>query len=193
MFGLYALKPWYADRLAGLRQILIAHRVAPSTITAAGVVFGAGAGLALALLPAGPWAGVVVAVLLIARLGCANLDGGLARATGRGTRFGVVVNELGDRLAEFATLAGVFALAPSALVLVAALAATAPSWIALAGAAAFAPRIQGGPVGKTERCLLMVVIAATGWAEPVLLVLTGGCVLTAGLRLYRLRRALVPS
>ena len=193
MYGLYALKPWYGHRLAGLRRVLIAHRVAPNAVTSAGVVFGAGAGLVLAVAPVGPWAAVVVAILLLARLGCANLDGGLARATGRGTRFGVVVNELGDRLAELAALAGLFALAPPALVLGAALATTAPSWVALAGTAAFAPRSQGGPVGKTERCALLVVIAATGWVVPVVAVLIGGSVLTAGMRLHGLRRQLAAS
>ena len=55
---------------------------------------------------AGPVAAAAVGVLLAARLACANLDGGVARDSGRSTRFGAVVNELGDRLAEFAALAG---------------------------------------------------------------------------------------
>ena len=58
----------------------------PSAITIAGIVFGGGAGAALALLRPGPVAGVVVAALLAARLGCANLDGGVAREGGRATR-----------------------------------------------------------------------------------------------------------
>src|SRR6516162_2528314 len=77
--GLYSFKSWYAGRLAPVRRFLVAARVPPGAITAAGIVFGGSAGAALALLRPGPGAGVVVALLLAARLACANLDGGVAR------------------------------------------------------------------------------------------------------------------
>ena len=121
-------------------------------LTVTGIGFGAAAGVAIALIPAGPIAG---------------LDGrGAARRSARAvptwtarwpgslapsSRFGFVTNELGDRLAEFAALAGVLALA-------------APGWVVAGGACRHAaelgrarrcgrgaPRVQGGPVGKTER------------------------------------------
>ncbi|MCA6096075.1 phosphatidate cytidylyltransferase [Streptomyces sp. SCA3-4] len=189
MNGLYALKPWYAARLGGLRTALARRGVSPDSLTAAGVLCAAGAGAALALLPA-PLAAAPVVPLLAARLAFANLDGALARDTGRTTRRGVVLNELGDRAADLLVLAGFLPHAPLWLVAVAALAATLPSWVSLAGTAAGAPRRNGGPVGKTERCLLTAVVAATGWAVPVLAVVAVGSVLTAGLRLEWLRREL---
>ena len=70
--------------------------------------------------------------------------------------------------------------------MVAALAASTPSWVSLAGVAAGAPRLNGGPVGKTERCAVLVAVAATGWAAPLLAVLAAGSLLTAGLRLRRI-------
>ena len=130
-----------------------------------------------------------MAALLAARLACANLDGGVARDGDRATPFGSVLNEVGDRAAEFAVLAGCLAFAPAALVLAAALAATLPSWVALAGAAAGLARIQGGPVGKTERCLLLVLLAAVGSPAVFLGVLAAGSALTALVRLARLARA----
>ncbi|MFD9871468.1 CDP-alcohol phosphatidyltransferase family protein [Streptomyces niveus] len=182
MNGLYALKPWYASRLSGVRAALVRREVSPDTLTAAGVVSAAGAAAAVAWLPAGPLAALPVAALLAARLAFANLDGALARDTGRTTRRGAVLNELGDRAADLVVLAGFVALAPLWLVAVAALAATLPSWVSLAGTAAGAPRRNGGPVGKTERCLLVVVAAATGWAVPVLAVIAVGSMLTAVVR-----------
>ncbi|MFI6083493.1 CDP-alcohol phosphatidyltransferase family protein [Streptomyces sp. NPDC051217] len=182
MNGLYALKPWYASRLSGVRAALVRREVSPDTLTAAGVVSAAGAGAAVALLPAGPLAALPVAVLLAARLAFANLDGALARDTGRTTRRGAVLNELGDRAADLVVLAGFITLAPLWLVAVAGLAATLPSWVSLAGTAAGAPRRNGGPVGKTERCLLVVIATATGWAVPVLLVIAAGSALTAVVR-----------
>jgi CDP-diacylglycerol--glycerol-3-phosphate 3-phosphatidyltransferase len=192
--GLYALKPWYADRLASARGVLAARGVAPGTVTTAGIGFGALAGLALATVRSPLVAAVLVAALLALRLAAANLDGALARETGTSTRWGAVVNELGDRGAELAVLAGCFALAPPWLVLLTMLAASAPSWVALAGAAAGAARINGGPVGKTERCLLLVVLAGMpAHADVPLVVIAVGSALTAAARLRALHRALEPE
>ena len=186
--GLYSFKSWYARRLAPVRRHLVAANVPPSLITMTGICFGAGAGAVLALMRPGPAAGAAVAALLAARIACANLDGGVARDGDRATPFGAVLNEIGDRAAELAVLAGCLVLAPAALVLAAALAATLPSWVALAGAAAGLGRIQGGPVGKTERCLLLALIAAIGWPTVLLGVLAAGSALTAAVRLARLAR-----
>jgi CDP-diacylglycerol--glycerol-3-phosphate 3-phosphatidyltransferase len=189
--GLYALKPWYADRLAGIRRRMAERGVAPGTVTAAGVVFGLLAGLVLATVRDPAMAAVLVGTLLALRLAAANLDGALARETGTSTRWGAVVNELGDRAAELAVLAGCFALAPPWLVLLAMLAGSTPSWVALAGAAPGAARINGGPVGKTERCLLLTVLAAVpAYAGPLLVVIAAGSTLTAALRLRRLHHML---
>lgn len=184
--GLYALKPWYARKLSGVRGALARRGVSPDTLTVAGVVCAAGAAAALAWLPA-PLAALPVAALLAARLAFANLDGALARDTGRTTRRGALLNELGDRAADLAVLAGFLTLAPLWLVATAALAATLPSWVSLAGAAAGAERLNGGPVGKTERCALVVVAAVSGWWVPVLAVIAAGSALTAiarGVRLW---------
>ena len=97
--GLYSFKSWYADLLAPVRRILVAANVPPAAVTMAGIAFGGGAGAALASLRPGLVAGAVVAALLAARLGCANLDGGVARDGDRATPFGSVLNEAGDRAA----------------------------------------------------------------------------------------------
>jgi CDP-diacylglycerol--glycerol-3-phosphate 3-phosphatidyltransferase len=189
MNGLYVLKPWYAGRLAGIRDRLAGRAVSPHAVTVTGVAAGAAAGVALAVLPAGV-AALAVAPLLATRLAAANVDGGLARQAGRCTPWGAVVNEVGDRLADLAMLAGFAALAPAGWVCAALFTATLPSWVALAGAAAGAARVNGGPVGKTERCLLVAIAAAVGHPVPVLGALVAGSVLTAGLRLAGLYRGL---
>ncbi|WP_223281132.1 CDP-alcohol phosphatidyltransferase family protein [Streptomyces antnestii] len=182
MNGLHALKPRYADRLSGVRRALAARQVPPGALTAAGVGCAGGAAAALAFLPA-PLAALPVAVLLAARLACAHLAGALARDTGRTTRRGAVLNELGDRAADLLVVAGFLPPAPLWLVATAAFAATLPSWVSLAGAAAGAPRRSGGPVGRTERCLLAIVAAASGLAVPVLAVMAAGSAVTALIRL----------
>jgi CDP-diacylglycerol--glycerol-3-phosphate 3-phosphatidyltransferase len=194
--GLYGLKPWFADRLGVVRRFLVRHSISPNTISFCGIGFGAAAGLSLATMSVGAVRGVVVAALLVARLACANLDGAVARESGRVGRFGAVVNELGDRCAELFALAGLAGCITIVgtrewLLASAALACSAPSWVSLAGAAAGAPRVQGGPVGKTERCLLLVVIAAFGHVVPLLFVLAIGSALTAVVRAVRIRSLLM--
>jgi len=104
--GLYALKPWYARRLVTILDRLDPSRVTPNAVSAAGVVAGAVGGLTLAIAAPGVVAAVVVALAAAARLACANLDGGLARRRGATSRWGGLVNEVTDRLADLALLAG---------------------------------------------------------------------------------------
>jgi CDP-diacylglycerol--glycerol-3-phosphate 3-phosphatidyltransferase len=129
-------------------------------------------------------------VALAGRLACANLDGGLARATGRSTPVGSLVNELSDRLADLVVIAALAAHTTPAWVAAAALGSTLPSWVALAGAAAGAPRVQGGPVGKTERCVIAVVAAGTGLAALACAAVAAGGVVTAAVRLRTVLAAL---
>ena len=192
MNGLYALKPWYTRRLAFIVDAAVARQISPDVFTTAGVL---AAGCAGAAIARGCWP--LAAVLLALRLAGANLDGTVARARNVARPWGFVVNEIGDRASDLATFAGLAVWAarqhgpglhwlswPVVLVLLAALSATLPTFAALAGAGAGATRLNGGPLGKTERCLA----AITATAFPVLIPLVAtqlitGSVLTAALRL----------
>jgi CDP-diacylglycerol---glycerol-3-phosphate 3-phosphatidyltransferase len=141
---------------------------------------------------------------LAMRLAGANLDGAVARARGVSRPWGFVVNEIGDRASDLLTFAGLAVFAarqsgpgfqwlswPVLQVIVAALAATLPTFASLAAAAAGASRRNGGPLGKTERCLFVVVATAFPVILPVILVqLVNGSLLTAVLRLRAAHREL---
>lgn len=199
MIGLYALKPWYTRRLTPILNTAVAHNVSPDAFTAAGVVAAGAAGVTIAL---GWWP--LAAVFLALRLAGANLDGAVARARGVSRPWGFVVNEIGDRTSDLLTFAGlaVFAarlhgpgfqwLSWSVIqVLAAALAATLPTFASLAAAAAGATRRNGGPLGKTERCLFVLVATAFPVIMPfVLMQLVNGSILTTVLRLRAARREL---
>jgi CDP-diacylglycerol--glycerol-3-phosphate 3-phosphatidyltransferase len=76
-------------------------------------------------------------------------------------------------------------------VLAAALAATLPTFASLAAAAAGATRRNGGPLGKTERCLFVALATAFPVIMPVILTqLVNGSILTTVLRLRAARREL---
>ena len=181
MIGLYGLKPSYAKVLRPMVDALESRDISPDTVSAAGVLCAAAAGMVVAFAEPGPAAALLVTALLAGRLGCANMDGTLARR--RAPRaFGGVVNEVGDRAADLALLAGLV----THLGWVAAavmLAAAMPSWASLAVASSGGPRSNSGPMGKTERCALLVVATATGWFVPIAAALLVGSVLTATVRL----------
>ena len=199
MIGLYALKPWYTKRLTPILNTAVAHNVSPDVFTAAGVVAAGAAGVTIAL---GWWP--LAALFLALRLAGANLDGAVARARGVSRPWGFVLNEIGDRASDLLTFAGlaVFAarlhgpgfqwLSWSVIqVLAAALAATLPTFASLAAAAAGATRRNGGPLGKTERCLFIVLATAIPFIMPVLLMqMVNGSILTTVLRLRAARREL---
>lgn len=192
MQGLYAFKPWYTRRLTRFVDGAVSRGLSPDLFTAVGVAGAALAGLALAL---GWWWAALP--LLAVRLAGANLDGAVARARGVSRPWGFVLNELGDRSSDLLMLAGLAWWAAqhsgTALVwvLVATLAATLPTFASLSAAGAGATRRNGGPLGKTERCLLAVVgCAIPSWLVGVCVLLVAGSVLTAALRLRATHREL---
>lgn len=199
MKGLYALKPWYTKRLTPIVNAAVTHQVSPDVFTAAGVVAAGVAGVAVAL---GWWP--LAAVFLALRLAGANLDGAVARPREVSRPWGFVVNEIGDRTSDLLTFAGLAVWAarrggpglhwlswPVLQVLVAALAATLPTFASLAAAAAGATPRNGGPLGKTERCLF--VLKATAFPVIMLVLsaqLVNGSLITTVPRLRAARREL---
>ena len=163
MVSLYSLKYWYTRRLGVIIQASVRRGISPDVWTAVGVI---AAALGCGALVMGWW--ILAFILLAARLGGANLDGAVARARGVSRPFGFVLNEIGDRLSDLFIMAGLVGLALRIgsstttvyLTLIALATATLPTFISLAAAGAGAARLNGGPFGKTERCLAAVVAAA---------------------------------
>lgn len=187
--GLYAFKPWYARRLRSIVDIAAARDISPDLFSLVGVL---GAAVAAVGIARGWW--LVAAVALAVRLAGANLDGAVARASGRSRPWGFVVNELGDRASDLLMFVGLAGLAARdgwtspdvLLVCAAALAATLPTFVSLATAAATddVVRLNGGPLGKTERCALAVLAAAIpGWLPVIAVVIVAGSLVTAAARL----------
>ena len=195
--GLYALKPWYTRRLGRAIQWAVRRRLSPDLFTYLGLTCAFAAGVAIFF---GWWP--MAALALAGRLAGANLDGAVARARSVSRPWGFALNEVGDRASDLAMVAGLAGLAvrePSCLggiasltwVLAAGLAATLPTFASLAVAGAGGPRANGGPVGKTERCLLAVVAAGVpSWIPALSAIVLGGSLVTSVLRLVAGHRVL---
>ena len=156
-------------RLAPVRRGLVAANVPPAVITMTGIVLGGGAGAALALPRPGPAAARRWPRCWPPGSPAPTLTAGWP-GTGPGHPFGAVLNEVGDRAASCRAgrLPGFRAgrAGPSG---------GAGGHAAVLGGAGWSGgrlgRIQGGPVGKTERCLLLALLAAIGFP----LVFSGCC------------------
>jgi phosphatidylglycerophosphate synthase len=160
-----------------LAQFLAAKGVTPNAVSIAGLMVGAGSGVALAATgrfasgAAVPFLLIVAAVLILLRGFCNILDGMIAVEAGRGTRVGVLYNEVPDRLADAATMVGAgFAVGGDAnlgwlAALLAVLISYARAQIAVAGAG----QDFSGPMAKPMRMVLVVAaalytaLAPEGW------------------------------
>lgn len=194
MVSLYSLKYWYTRRLGVIIQVSVRRGISPDVWTAVGVI---AAALGCGALVMGWWP--LAFILLAARLGGANLDGAVARARDVSRPFGFVLNEIGDRVSDLFIMAGLVGLALRTgsstttvyLTLIALAAATLPTFISLAAAGAGATRLNGGPFGKTERCLAAVVAAALPqYLVIIAWVIIMGSAVTACVRLARTATAL---
>ena len=194
MVSLYSLKYWYTRRLGVIIQASVRRGISPDVWTAIGVI---AAALGCGALVMGWWP--LAFILLAARLGGANLDGAVARARDVSRPFGFVLNEIGDRVSDLFIMAGLVGLALRTgsstttvyLTLIALAAATLPTFISLAAAGAGATRLNGGPFGKTERCLAAVVAAALPqYLVIIAWVIIMGSAVTACVRLARTATAL---
>ena len=194
MVSLYSLNYWYTRRLGVIIQASVRRGISPDVWTAVGVI---AAALGCGALVMGWWP--LAFILLAARLGGANLDGAVARARDVSRPFGFVLNEIGDRVSDLFIMAGLVGLALRTgsstttvyLTLIALAAATLPTFISLAAAGAGATRLNGGPFGKTERCLAAVVAAALPqYLVIIAWVIIMGSAVTACVRLARTATAL---
>ena len=168
--GVYAIKPWWQSRLAGIESVLVKHHVHPDTITFAGVVC---AGLLGAtLFASGHWPLLALAVppLVIGRLAANALDGLVARHTGRAHPRGELFNECCDRVSDILVFASlsftrqVFAsLAWGVLVL-----ALLSSYVGITAKAAGGKRQFGGLLAKADRMIYLALFSPVViWWGPV--------------------------
>jgi phosphatidylglycerophosphate synthase len=153
---------------------LVRLRVAPNTISLAGMVCGVAAGALLAATPLlSPieqrfaWAAGALCILL--RLLANMLDGMVAVASGRASPVGELYNEVPDRISDAATLIGLgYAPGGSApLGYLAACMAILTAYVRAMGKAAGAPQQFCGPMAKQQRMAIVVAVALYAALAPV--------------------------
>ena len=196
--GVYAIKPWFLRRLRRVEEVLVQRGVSADALTLAAVGISSLGGMCLALggLMDAPRLWLFLPPLCVVRLALNALDGSVARRAAPDP-FGVVTNELGDRLQDAAMIAPL-AFVASPMLALAALAATfVTSICGLLGSASGGDRLTTGPAGKADRVLLIGIGAGiagvAGNAAPLeatTWLLLVGAALTIATRVSVLRRVL---
>lgn len=188
---------WQISR--SLAKLLSSLQVSPNVISAAGLLFGLAAGVALvatrfnSILAPAFW--LLAAFLVILRLAANMLDGMVAIETNTTSRLGELFNEVPDRISDSAALIGLGYAAGGhiALGFIAAIAAMFTAYIRTVGKVAGASQQFCGPMAKPQRMNVIVGVALlcatipTDWAPLVgLILITVGSLMTAIRRLTRI-------
>lgn len=158
--SVYDLKPRFQALLRPLVRRLAAAGVTANAVTLAACAMSVGTGAWLALEAAAPRGFLVLPVVLLLRMALNAVDGMLAREFGQQSRLGGFLNELTDVVSD-AALLWPFAHADGAsgwLVAVIALLAALSEHSGVVGVMVGASRRYDGPMGKSDRALVLGVL-----------------------------------
>ena len=196
MITLYAIKPAFQNLLRPVAHWLHQCGVSANQVTVAALLLAAVMSGALWLWPT-PTTLLLMPLVLLLRMALNALDGMLAREFQQPTPLGAVLNELGDVLADallylpLILISGVSAGLVTGLVLLALLS----EFCGVVAVQIGASRRYDGPLGKSDRALLLGAIALLlgcgispdVWLTATLFIANGLLVLTC---FNRLRTAL---
>lgn len=163
MASVYDLKPRFQQSLRPMLRGLAAVGVTPNQLTVAGVALSIAAGAMIAWQPTERWPLITLPVALFLRMALNALDGMMARELDMQSTTGAFLNELGDVVSDaalylpLALVPGISPVLVLAVVLLAALCEMAGVVAVQVGAT----RRYDGPMGKSDRALVLGALALT--------------------------------
>lgn len=156
MPSIYDLKPRFQALLRPITRKLAGIGVTPNQITLLALLLSAAAGAAIAVFPELPWLLASVPAVLFVRMALNAIDGMLAREHDMKSHLGMLLNEVGDVLAD-AALYLPFALVPgvsAGLVVVVVVLSIISEMTGVVGVQMGGERRYDGPLGKSDRAFL---------------------------------------
>lgn len=157
MLSVYNCKPAFQICLRPAVRVLASHGVSPNQVTFGAMILSGLQGGAIALFPTDRWSLLLLPVVVFLRMALNAIDGLLAKEHGMQSRLGAALNEVGD-VASDAALYLPLALIPGlpATSVVSFTVLGIISEVAgLAGASDGALRHYTGPMGKSDRAVLV--------------------------------------
>ena len=153
MASIYDLKPKFQGLLRPLTRRLAAAEVTANQVTIAAAVLSVAVGAMIALWPVRNWPLLLLPVMLFVRMALNAIDGMLAREHDMQSKFGAILNELGDVVSDSALYLPV-ALVPGlspALVVIITILAIIGEMTGIVAVQIGASRRYDGPLGKSDR------------------------------------------
>ena len=201
MISVYSLKPAFQNLLRPVARWLHSRGVSANQVTSAALLLAVATGGALALWP-GPMTLLLLPPVLFLRMALNALDGMLAREFWGPTLLGAVLNELGDVLADAAMVLPLVLVpgVPAPWIVSLTLLALLSEFCGVVAVQIGASRRYDGPMGKSDRALLLGGIAlllglgvpAGFWLTAVLVVASGLLAFTCFNRLRAALREVTP-
>lgn len=166
--GVYAIKPRFQRLLKPVADVLIALRVHPDAINAAGLVIALAMAAALYLVDRWPALYWVLPLGAFLRTACNALDGMVARGLEVSSALGEVQNELFDRVSDAAIFLslGLSGHCDLAVAAVGTAAILINSYLGILGKAAGGKRVYTGILGKADRMILVGVMGIVSFFHP---------------------------
>ncbi len=197
MPSVYDIKPRFQAMLRPLVSACVSRGVKPNHMTLAASLGSLAVGAALPSARQHPAVLLLLPAWLFVRMTLNAMDGMAAREHGLETSLGAVLNELGDVLSDLALYLPLALLAPDLLwpAIAFCLGALVTEFTGVLGQALGARRHYEGPMGKSDRALLLGVMGLVTALFPRLLrwwpaVLVAAALLTAWTSMNRIRAAL---
>lgn len=178
MVSIYQCKSVFQNQLRPLVKQLATWQISPNQVTISAIWLSGVTGLALVqstqiakpFLPTTQSVLLFLPIALLVRMALNAIDGMLAREYEKTTKFGCILNELGDVLSDvllylpFALLEGIFVPLIVGIVIL----AIVSEMVGVLGYAIDYKRHYEGPMGKSDRALVFGVIGLIlGWGiEP---------------------------
>lgn len=182
---LYSIKPAFQNLLRPLATGLVSAGATANQVTVAATIISVVAGALIALFPQNALLFWLLPLVLFVRMSLNAIDGMMAREFGQASKLGAYLNELGDIVSDVTLILPFAFVAPFATAGVVAFAITAmiAEYAGVLGVMTGGGRGYDGPFGKSDRALVLGIIAALigsgiilpswfGWAFPVMALLS---------------------
>lgn len=168
MASIYDLKPRFQAFLRPILHALARAGVTPNMITGLAIIGSLAAGAALMFARERPALLLLLPAWLLARMALNALDGMLAREHQMMSRLGAVLNELGDVVSDLAIYLPLALMFPESRwpVIAFAILAVLTEFSGLLGQALGGARRYEGPMGKSDRALLVGLLGLVTFFLP---------------------------
>tara|TARA_R110002095_G_scaffold127500_3_gene110565 strand:+ start:545 stop:1168 length:624 start_codon:yes stop_codon:yes gene_type:complete len=156
MASIYDLKPKFQGLLRPITRKLAVKQVTANQVTIAALLLSILVGLCIAVFPTEKWPLLIVPLFLFIRMALNAIDGMLAREHNMKSDLGLILNEIGDVVADaaiylpFALVPGL----PAVPIVIIVLLALISEMMGVVAVQIGVPRRYEGPMGKSDRAFL---------------------------------------